>query len=260
MRIGVIIPAAGASSRFGESSKLDADMGGRPVLQRTVELFLNRDEVAHVVVAGPHEEGAFAEFRLRHGDKLGLLGVALCRGGREHRWETVAAALEHAPADCTHIAVHDGARPCTPQELLDRVFGAASRHAAVVPAVEVGDTLKRVGEGREDGEVDPLDAILGSGGKENVTLRVVEETVPRAGLVMVQTPQVFEAGLLRRAYAQGDLTGTDDASLVERLGERVVVVEGDPRNIKITRPVDVRLAMSILGLREAKGREAHKRF
>ena len=260
MRICVIIPAAGASSRFGGASKLDADLGGRPVLHRTVELFLNRDEVAHVVVAGPHEEGALAEFRLRHGDKLGLLGVALCRGGEAHRWQTVAAALEHAPADCTHIAVHDGARPCTPPDLLDRVFASAARHAAVIPAIEAGDTLKRVGQGREEAEVDPLDAILGSGAKENVTLRLVEETVPRTGLVMAQTPQVFEADLLRRAYAQPDLTSTDDAALVERLGERVVVVEGDPRNIKITRPVDVRLAMSILGLKPAREREAHKRF
>jgi len=78
--------------------------------------------------------------------------------------------------------------------------------------------------------------------------------------VLAQTPQVFERDLFERAYAQPDLTSTDDAQLVERLGERVVVVEGDPRNIKITRPADISLARSIMGLKGPVEREAHKRF
>jgi len=267
LNVAVIIAAAGASERFGGGSKLDADMAGRPVLQRTVELFVKRAEVGAVVVAGPHDEGAFEEFRERHGDKLGLMGAKVCRGGATHRWETIKAALELVPQDATHIAVHDGARPCAPPELIDRVFQAAERHSAVVPAVEAGDTIKRVRETTDDaGPVDPLGAILGdggggdSGGDGGQTKRVVEATVDRAGLVLVQTPQVFEAGLLRRAYAQDDLTSTDDASLVERLGEEVVVVEGDARNVKITRRGDVGLAVRILGLRAPEGRAAHKKF
>lgn len=265
MKIAVIIPAAGSGRRFAEGlefarSKLDEDLGGRPVLQRTVEMFTKHDLVSFIVVAGPADDGAFGEFKARYGDKLGLLGVRLCRGGATHRYETVAAALGEVPDDATHIAVHDAARPCTPPELIDRLFDAAERHAAVIPAVEVADTLKRVQEREGEAPADPLAAILGGPSGGRTKMRVVEGTVDRAGLMAVQTPQVFRADLLRRAYAQADLASTDDAQLVERLGETVTVVEGDPRNIKITRPRDVPLARAILGVRAPEGRATHKRF
>lgn len=265
MKLAVIIPAAGASSRyraaadFSDRSKLDEDLGGRPVLQRTVELFCKRPDVDHIIVAGPHDD--YDAFLLRHGDKLGLLGVNVCRGGKAHRYETVKAALELVPDDTTHIAVHDAARPAAPPELLDRLFLAAEKHSAVIPAVDVGDTLKRASaDVLRDKDVDPLDAILGGGGKSTADLRTVEATLPRDSLVLVQTPQVFEADLLRRAYAQPDLASTDDASLVERLGEPVVIVEGDPRNIKVTHPKDLDLIRQILGLKGPDTRPVHKRF
>lgn len=262
MRLAVIIPAAGASSRYAASggvrSKIDEDLGGRPVLHRTVELFTNHDAVFTIIVAGPAE--AYGEFILRHGDKLGLLGVKVCKGGATHRWETVRNALALVPDDATHIAVHDAARPCASSELIDRLLAAAEKHAAVIPGVDVPDTIKRVSpsEARQK-EIDPLDAIL-SGGGDRTKVRLVEETVSRERLVLVQTPQVFSAKLLRRAYEQSDLTSTDDASLVERLGEPVAVIEGDPRNIKITRPSDLELARRILGLKGPEGRPVHKRF
>lgn len=261
MRLAVIIPAAGASSRYaaagGVRSKLDEDLGGRPVLHRTVELFTNHDAVSDVIVAGPAK--GYDEFILRHGDKLGLLGVKVCRGGETHRWETVRNALALVSDDATHIAVHDAARPCTSVDLIGRVLAAAEKHAAVIPAYDVPDTIKRVSAAAAaDKDIDPLDAILGGGSKAKV--RTVEETVSRERLVLVQTPQVFRAELLRRAYAQADLTSTDDAGLVERLGEPVVVVEGDPRNIKITRPSDLELARRILGLKGLESRPTHKRF
>src|SRR5205814_9270364 len=144
-------PAAGFSKRYAEGqefprSKLDEDLGGRPVLQRTIELFSTLDVVGAIIVAGPHDPEAFAQFKGRHGDKLGLLGVKVCQGGQTHRYETVKAALEHVAPDCTHIAVHDAARPCTPPELLDRLVDAAAKYPAVVPAIDVPDTLKRVSE------------------------------------------------------------------------------------------------------------------
>lgn len=271
MKIAVIIPAAGFSRRYAEAaalegprSKLDEDLGGRPVLHRTVEIFTNYDApgrtLAPVIVAGPHEEAAFAEFRIRHGDKLALLGITLVRGGKTHRWETVKAALEAVPGDATHIAVHDAARPCAGEQLLDRLFDAAARHAAVAPGVDVTDTIKRVAaEPIDEDNADPLAAILGAE-KKGPGLREVEQTLDRANVVAVQTPQVFEAGLLRRAYAQDDLSSTDDAGLVERLGERVVVVEGDAANIKITTPMDLKLARAILGVRGPSERATHKRF
>lgn len=268
MKVAVIIPAAGFSSRFAgvegaPRSKLDEDLGGRPVLHRTVELFTTYDApgrtLAPIVVAGPHDDARFEEFRLRHADKLSILGVELVRGGPTHRWETVRAALAHVGAGATHVLVHDAARPCTPMELIDRVLDAASRHGAVVPALDVGDTLKRVSaEPLVDGGTDPLAAILGApraGGA-----RSVEQTLDRTNVVAAQTPQVFRVDLIRRAYEQADLTSTDDASLVERLGERVAAVEGDARNIKITRSIDLTLARAILGLGPPSSRAAHKRF
>lgn len=271
-RIAVIIPAAGAGSRYAEGdastlttgpsirSKLDEDMGGRPVIQRTVELFHQHELVGAIIVAGPHEQQAHDEFRDRHADKLSMLGARICRGGVTHRYETVAAAIKEVPADATHIAVHDAARPCTPADLIERVFDAAARHDAVVPGVEVSDTLKRAGEeaGQEE-EADPLAAILGAAPKKPRP-RLVAQTIDRRDLFAIQTPQVFRADLLRRAYAQADLASTDDASLVERLGEPVVIVPGDPRNIKITRPADLVLARAIMGLKPPATRESNKRF
>ncbi|MCB9845102.1 MAG: 2-C-methyl-D-erythritol 4-phosphate cytidylyltransferase [Phycisphaeraceae bacterium] len=263
LRIGVVIPAAGFSSRYSEGmefsrNKLDEDMGGRPLLQRTVELFTKHERVMSIVVAGPHEEAAFAEFRLRHGDKLGMLGASVCRGGKAHRYETVREALAHVPEDCTHIAVHDAARPCASPELIERVFEAAERFDAVVPGIEAGDTIKRVGEEREIADDDAIGAILGA--SRALRVRMVEGTLERAGLVMTQTPQVFRAGLLRRAYAQDDLSSTDDAQLVERLGEPVCVVRGEPRNIKVTRSGDLQVARAILGFRPPSDRPTHKKF
>lgn len=263
MKLGVIIPAAGSSARYrdagGMRSKLDEDLGGRPVLQRTVELFTRLEETEAIVVAGPVDE--HEQFIERHGDKLGLLGVIVCAGGRDHRWQSVSSALEHLPDDLTHVAIHDAARPCTPVELIARVLAAAEKHDAVIPAIDVPDTIKRVSPAAErDREIDPLDAILGGADESATALRTVEQTVARANLVLVQTPQVFSRDLLQRAYAQDDLSSTDDAALVESLRETVQVVEGDVRNIKITRPGDLELARKILGVGAPKGRPVHKRF
>ncbi len=284
MNLVLIIPAAGFSARYSEAlrasegvemarSKLDEDLGGRPVLHRTVELFTQGEHLAVeaislVIVAGPHDPEAFEQFKQRHGDKLSLYGVKLVRGGKTHRYETVQAALAHVPTETgaggggpiTHIAVHDAARPCTPPELIDRVLNAAEKHDAVIPALDVFDTLKRIEEMDAPAEHDPLDAILGDGEKKNAKARIVRETIDRRALVAVQTPQVFRADVLRRAYAQKDLVSTDDAQLVERLGVAVHVVEGDARNIKITRPIDLHLARGILGVRGPEQRATHKRF
>ncbi len=265
MRVTMILPAAGSSNRYSQAgglrSKLDEDLGGRPVLQRTVELFTKRDEVCAILVAGPHDDVAFEDFCDRHHDKLALLGVRICRGGPTHRHETVANALKEVSDSTSHIGVHDAARPCTPEDLIDRVFEAANSHDAVIPAIDVPDTIKRVHEELlDDSDEDPLDAILGATGKTNRSLRRVRETISRDGCVLVQTPQVFRADLLRRAYSQSDLSSTDDAGLIERLGEPVTVVEGDLRNLKITLPKDLSLARSILGIGVDSDRPTHKRF
>lgn len=259
--IGVVIPAAGESRRFG-GDKLGQDLGGRALLLRTVELFTRRDEVRAIVVAAPPDR--FDEFRQRHGAQLSFHGVRIVEGGRIERWETVRNALTAVPEECSHIAVHDAARPAASDDLLSRLFEAAKVHDAVIPGLPVRNTLKRVSEEAVEAEArdDVADAILGELAETTRARgRHVVETVPRAGLVEVQTPQVFRAGLLRRAYAQADLAGaTDDAQLVERLGEPVVVIDGEARNIKVTTPADLSLLRAILGVREPDGRPVHKRF
>src|SRR5689334_22104695 len=117
MKLVVIIPAAGSSTRYNldsavpNRSKLDEELGGRPLLHRTVELFSNRADVALIIVAGPADDAAMNAFKLRHADRLSLLGVKLCAGGRDHRWETVRNALAQVPTGqgFTHVAVHDAA-------------------------------------------------------------------------------------------------------------------------------------------------------
>ncbi|MCC5823864.1 MAG: 2-C-methyl-D-erythritol 4-phosphate cytidylyltransferase [Phycisphaerales bacterium] len=264
MRLTVIIPAAGSSRRFnadpllGGRSKLDEDLGGRTVLQRTVELFHTRPETESIIVAGPHDPAAMDAFRERHADTLSLLGATIVPGGATHRWETVRAALDAVPEGATHIAVHDAARPACPAELIDRVLDAASRFDAVIPVLEIDSTVKRLGDPVADDRADPLASILGE--QEKPRLHAVAGTLDRAGLALAQTPQVFERSLLIRAYAQGDLSSTDDAGLVERLGERVVAVSGDPRNIKITRPGDIEMIRRIRNDRGPDQKPAHLRF
>lgn len=269
MKIGIIIPAAGASERYqqvgGVRSKLDEDLGGKTVLQRSVELFSKVQssdwDVGTVVVAGPHDDAAFQEFKDRHGDRLGFLGVTLCKGGKTHRYETVAAALKHISDDHTHVAVHDAARPCAPIEMVERIFDASARFPAVAPGIEASDTLKRTTQTQDTGHHDPLAAILGTDAStQPVQKRIVRETIDRAGVFAIQTPQVFRLDLLKRAYAQKDLSSTDDAGLVERLGEEVVVEAGDIRNLKITRPGDMALARAILNVKDSDDRPAFKRF
>lgn len=276
MKICVIMPAAGASIRYQAAGavrhKLDEDLGGKPLMQRTVETFTKFDDdeatIAGIIVAGPHDDADFAAFTDRHGDRLSLLGARLIKGGQTYRWQTVAAALAHVPESCTHIAVHDAARPAVSFSLLTRVFRAARTHAAVVPAVNCSDTVKRVKEtGETFGGDDPVANILGESTASKAPLRIVSETLDRKGLVLVQTPQVFKADLLKRAYAPL-LTGdparfahiTDDASVVEAAGERIVIVEGETTNVKVTLPADLTIARAVMGFREPEGKTAMRRF
>lgn len=269
MNLCVIIAAAGSSARYLAAGavrhKLEEDLGGKIVLQRTVEAFTKHDAVRSIIIAGPNDAELLSAFKLRHGDKMGLLGAKIIQGGKDHRYESIAAALAHVPADSTHIAVHDAARPCITAELLDRLVEMATLHAAVIAAIPCPDTVKRVKQTDEPAfpNDDPVAAILGDAPRSKEKLRVVTETLDRAPLVLVQTPQIFDAGLLRRAYAQKDLTSTDDAALVERLGEKVAICPGDVRNIKITTPDDLIMARAAMGFRGDGGgdqRSALKRF
>ncbi len=261
MKIAVILPAAGSGTRFNPSQsgqkqagKIELDLHGRPVFIRCIELFLKRPEVSGVFLAVNPD--TIDDFRFRWGDRLGFLGVNVIAGGRAERWETVLNALKQIDESCTHIAVHDAVRPLASKELVSRVFSAAEKYEAVIPGLPVVSTLKRIDPDATDTERnDPIDAILGG----DVGFRLigqVMQTVGRNNLIEVQTPQIFEAKLLRRAYEQiesGKLDAdgiTDDASLIESLGHPVRVVDGESTNIKITRPEDAEIAEAIVTRRD----------
>ena len=265
MQIAVIFPAAGTGKRFQESdeavlpvekNKLEQDLAGRPVFLRSVERFVKRTDVAQLILA-VNPQGV-DQFKFKYGDRLAFHNVTIVAGGEVERWQTVQRALETVGENCTHVAIHDAVRPLTSSRLIDRVFEAAAQYPAVIPARSVQATLKKVaatkpGVQKQD---DPLDAILGSAGKPDVEVRQVVETIDRSQIVQVQTPQVFEVGLLRRAYARIDTgqvdgsTITDDACLVEAMGETVYTVDGEATNLKITRPDDMQLAEAYLQMTE----------
>jgi len=257
MQIAVILPAAGQSKRFNapaapNRSKLELDLAGKPVFMAAISPFLKHPQVCQCLIAvDPDKVDAF---KLKWGDTLGFHNITVVTGGKIERWETIKNALAAVNNQATHIAVHDAARPLVSRDLIDRVFSAAQDYDAVIPAVTCTATLKRTAAldaSENKSETDPLDAILGSAGKVQIQVRKVTQTVDRNNIALVQTPQVFKRELLTKAYAAIDDSQvstqqiTDDAGLVEAMGQTVYVVEGDPINLKITEPADYDLAQII---------------
>ncbi|MBS3733421.1 MAG: 2-C-methyl-D-erythritol 4-phosphate cytidylyltransferase [Phycisphaerae bacterium] len=218
--VSVIVPGAGGGRRFGPGRKILQPLAGEPVFLRALRLFATRDEVRQLLLVVAEADRATIE--ADYAAELSATGTVLVTGGAT-RTESVRNALAHVDAGAELICVHDAARPCTPPDRIDAVFAAAGDCAAALLAVPVDATCKRVDDER----------------------RVIE-TVDRIGLWAAQTPQVFAADLLRRAYRDAT-DATDDAALVERLGHAVRVVPGDARNVKITTPDDLALAEAILG-------------
>ena len=263
LRVAVILPAAGRGERFAAGnaaapSKIEFLLDGRPVFMHALAAFCGRAEVVQVLLAVAPDR--VDEFSDRYGDRLRDLGVMLVAGAAEGRTQTVRRALRRVDDKVTHVAVHDAARPLVGFDLVTRVFAAAADHGAVVPALAVADTLVRGGLPLAgDAGRDPLDDVLGLTPAPGAGVRPVVGAVDRDGLFAVQTPQVFEVGLLRRAYAQPAADGgaTDDASLVAALGEPVVLVEGEAANLKLTRPQDAELLAALCDRRRAA--EAERR-
>lgn len=215
MKKHVIIVAGGKGLRMGgDIPKQFVPVGGKPVLMRTLEAFHAYDSSMHLIVVLPVTQQVYWKelcdsyrFTLPH---------EVADGG-ETRFHSVANGLAKVVGD-GWVGVHDGVRPFVSQEVISRCYDEVREKKAVIPVIGVVETVRRL-------------TAAGS------------ETVPRDSYKLVQTPQVFEVDLLRRAYRQPYTDAfTDDASVVEALGEQVYLVEGNRENIKLTTPSDLRMA------------------
>lgn len=214
-----MIVAAGRGTRFGgEVPKQYRLLQGAPVLLHAIRPFAAHPEVAHVVVVLPPADARQPPDWLAAQCGGRLVVVA---GGAE-RADSVAAGVAALPAECTIVLVHDGARPFPSPAMIDGGIAAARQGRSAVPALPIGDTIKRA---------DDFGRVL--------------STVDRSGLWCAQTPQSFPRATLERAHAAARTDGiraTDDAMLVERLGEPVELLPGAVRNLKITTALDLELA------------------
>ena len=217
---GAVIVAAGTASRMGGIDKVMAELDGEPMILRTVRTFQNCDAIKEIVVV-TREDLILPIMRLCAG--FPKVQAVVCGGA--NRQESVQMGLNALSNKVKLVAVQDGARPLITEAVIDRTVRAAHSYGAAAPAVPVKDTIKVV-----------------TGG-------VVKETPDRAALQAVQTPQVFDFDLLRGALKKANQDGaavTDDCSAVERLGMSVKIVEGDERNIKVTTPMDLKIAKLLL--------------
>ena len=224
-RFCVILPAAGRSTRFGEAKekKIYAELDGRAVWLRAVAPFLTRQDVAQIIlVIAPEDRELFDR---RYQANVAFMNIQVIEGGAE-RSDSIAKALAMVHPACDFIAIHDAARPCLTEELVDAVFGAAREHGAAFLAVPVADTIKQAGDDRK-----------------------TTGTIPRRNVYLAQTPQVFRRDWLMSAYAEREKLGaavTDDTQLIEAAGHPCAIVDGSPFNIKITTKPDLILAGVIL--------------
>lgn len=222
-KFAVILPAAGKSQRFKNKQykKPFVPLAGRAVWLHSAERFINRSDVAQVILVIDPEDQEY--FEMKFGANVAVLGISVVHGGKE-RADSVEKALAKLDSSIDFVCIHDAARPCLADEWIDKVFAEAEKSGAAILAVPIAGTIKRVGKKHQ-----------------------IEETVSREGLWEAQTPQVFKRQWLLDAYAKrGDLTATDDAQLVENLGQPVGVVRGSAVNLKITTAEDLRLAEQAL--------------
>jgi 2-C-methyl-D-erythritol 4-phosphate cytidylyltransferase len=221
-RVGAIIVAAGQSSRMDGVDKAFTLVGGLPLLAYSLDQFEKFPPICDIVpVLAPRMLGQGRLLaRSRNYTKISRLS-----SGGARRQDSVRAGLK-ALADCDWVIVHDGARPCLDQEILERGMDAAYQYGAAVAGVPVKDTIKVVSEGG-----------------------AVTDTPPRNTLWAAQTPQIFRYDLLWEAHELCEDDFTDDAAMVESLGHPVHMFLGSYQNLKVTTPEDLTLVTSLLANR-----------
>ena len=217
---GAVIVAAGSASRMGGIDKVMAPLGGEPMILRTVRAFEDCEAVKEIVIVTRKDlMGPIAELC------SGFTKVRSVVQGGSSRQESVKLGLLAFSKEVRLAAVHDGARPLVSGELIDKVIRAAHSYGAAAPAIPVKDTIK----------------VLEGG--------FIAATPDRSTLRAVQTPQVIDRDLLLGALEKAEQEGTaltDDCSAVEHIGMRVRLVEGEERNLKVTTPLDLKIAELLL--------------
>ena len=219
-RCGAVIVAGGSASRMGGIDKVMAKLGGEPLIRHSLRAFQECDAVSEIVVVTREDLIVQMTNLCKDFPKV----TAVVAGGKT-RQESVHNGLNTLSNKVKLAAIHDGARPLITWQVIDRVVRAANTYGAAAPAVPVKDTVKVVRGG------------------------MVIETPDRKTLQAVQTPQVFDFDLLRAAHKKVVEDGaevTDDCSAVERMGMSVKIVEGDERNLKVTTPMDLKIAELLL--------------
>ncbi len=239
MKVIVIIPAAGLGTRMApvpsamdaktkktHASKQFTDLAGTPILIHTLRKFAGVDEVSEIWIALRENEIESFRERLNKETKDVLKKKVNLVAGGEHRQQSVEHALNKISAEPDDIVlVHDAVRPLVTAEIIRNVIEAAKKYGAAIAGLPAIDTVKQV-ERTSDGAI-------------------IKTTIPRAGIVLAQTPQGFRYSIIKKVFDEASadgFMGTDEASLAERSGHNVSVVMGSPKNIKITNPGDVELA------------------
>jgi len=220
--VSAIIAAGGRGARLGgDRPKQFLSLGGRPILQRSVDAFVLSDLIADVVVALPRDLVERAPEYLRGRSKP----IAIVEGGAR-RQDSVANAFALVSGRADVVVIHDAARPLVSADLIRRTVDAAVEWGAAISALPATDTVKR-----SDAD------------------RFIVDTLPRGEIFLAQTPQAFRVDVLRDALAQAGASAdaTDEAALAERAGHRVRLIDGDPRNVKITTPDDLAAAERLIG-------------
>lgn len=219
-KCGAVIVTAGSASRMGGIDKVMAPLGGEPMILRTVRTFQQCDAIREIVIVTREDLITAISGLCRDMDKVKAVVV-----GGNTRQASVHLGLNALSKDVKLAAVHDGARPLVTWQLIDRCVRAAHTYGAAAPGVPVKDTIKVVKGG------------------------VVASTPNRSELRAIQTPQVFDFDLLRGALKKAEQDGvdlTDDCAALERMGMSVKIVEGDERNLKVTTPMDLKIAEMLL--------------
>lgn len=221
-RVAAIIAAGGSSQRMG-FDKLTALVCGEPVIVKTISAFESSDIIDEIVIVCPNERIELFESIVKLNNFTKLKAIV---GGGKTRQKSVFAGVNAVSEDIDILCIHDGARPLVSSRVIADSVAVCAENGAATAAVKVKDTIKQAENG------------------------VIQKTIPRDTLYQIQTPQVFKKELYLKAYNNAKEDYSDDCQLLESIGQRVIISEGDYKNIKLTTAEDMILAEAFWNQKE----------